>query len=740
MVDAKKLIRALLLAVCAIFQVQPATAQTLRECAVDRITVIETANGESKLIADYVAREGNLFKLRGNSTFRAGDEQFAADEIDYQQDTGTLDVRGNAKYVRQGRLEVQADNLRAVGQESSFRAENTKFRIGATDINLSEGVPVGFRGKADVFAVEPTGQIVMKGVSITNCPEGETGIYIESGDIVMMLETGRGVAKNAVIKFGDTPILVLPRFWFPITEDRLSGFLYPTIGDNKRHGTFVEVPYYLNLAPNYDATATFTGMSKRGLQLGLEFRHLSEHSEMETYFEALPSDEDFDNKDRSALRLDYSWNKGPWYANLESKVVSDLHYLSHFHDHFGGRSDKYLRQDADIHYLGNTFLLSSGVTRYLASNPSVKENIPYDRTPWAKFDQTLPITEHVSVATKLGFDQFRRENANHGKRYGGNLFVNSSFGNSFGHLSFGAGVNYVAYNDAKVDGKESANESKSIPYHVIEGQLILDQVADESSQRHWSLVPRFKYIDIKKVDQMDLPVFDASVRRIENFEDLFAINRYVGGDRFGNARQVTVGLSANLIDGETKERRVGFDIGQIFYSQDRYPTTKCKADADDMICMPPKERMVANDRRQTSSKSDLYIGMNAVINHEWSTTATMMLDDEDSSQVNQSSLGLVRKSDKLSHRTMYRDVDGTGPGDGRQVGNSLMWKVDSSWSVDARHLYSLEDDLTLETEVLVSRESCCYTVGMEFTRDLDAQYRNRSEVSLVFAILGYGFQ
>ena len=41
---------------------------------------------------------------------------------------------------------------------------------------------------------------------------------------------------------------------FPIDDRRVSGFLAPTIGYGNCRGLDVIVPYYLNLAPNYDAT------------------------------------------------------------------------------------------------------------------------------------------------------------------------------------------------------------------------------------------------------------------------------------------------------------------------------------------------------------------------------------------------------------------------------------------------------------------------------------------------------
>src|SRR3989344_4589737 len=53
---------------------------------------------------------------------------------------------------------------------------------------------------------------------------------------------------------------------------------------------FISVPYYLNLAPNYDDTLTPRYLSKRGWQLQNEFRYLTPRAEGKLDIEALPND------------------------------------------------------------------------------------------------------------------------------------------------------------------------------------------------------------------------------------------------------------------------------------------------------------------------------------------------------------------------------------------------------------------------------------------------------------------
>src|SRR5690349_18271527 len=76
------------------------------------------------------------------------------------------------------------------------------------------------------------------------------------------------------MRFADVPFLYLPYFTFPVDNRRKSGFLYPTFGSSNRSGAMFAIPYYLNLAPDYDATLEPSVYTQRGAMLGGEFRYL----------------------------------------------------------------------------------------------------------------------------------------------------------------------------------------------------------------------------------------------------------------------------------------------------------------------------------------------------------------------------------------------------------------------------------------------------------------------------------
>ena len=80
---------------------------------------------------------------------------------------------------------------------------------------------------------------------------------------------GRHCANDACPCISSTcPFIYAPWLQFPLSNERKSGFLTPTLGSTGVRGFEATAPYYLNLAPNYDATITPRLMTKRGMQLG----------------------------------------------------------------------------------------------------------------------------------------------------------------------------------------------------------------------------------------------------------------------------------------------------------------------------------------------------------------------------------------------------------------------------------------------------------------------------------------
>jgi LPS-assembly protein len=110
--------------------------------------------------------------------------------------------------------------------------------------------------------------------SYTTCVAPHPDWYLRGEELEVDNLRKVGTARRVSVHFLDVPVLYAPWLQFPLSNERKSGFLTPTLGSTGVRGFEATTPYYLNLAPNYDATITPRLMTKRGLQLGAQFRYL----------------------------------------------------------------------------------------------------------------------------------------------------------------------------------------------------------------------------------------------------------------------------------------------------------------------------------------------------------------------------------------------------------------------------------------------------------------------------------
>jgi LPS-assembly protein len=79
-----------------------------------------------------------------------------------------------------------------------------------------------------------------------------------------------------------------------------------------------------------------------------------------------------------------------------------------------------------------------------------------------------------------------------------------------------------------------------------------------------TLEPRLFYLNVPYRDQSRMPNFTTAESDF-NFSQIFTENRFVGGDRIGDANQLTLGLTSRLIESSTGLERFTASLGQVYY-------------------------------------------------------------------------------------------------------------------------------------------------------------------------------
>ncbi len=85
---------------------------------------------------------------------------------------------------------------------------------------------------------------------------------------------GRIYHKNVRMEIAGTPVMWLPWLSHPAPGvKRATGFLVPRTGYSRQLGFWMETPFFINLAPNYDITLYPTFHTKQGVYLRTVWRH-----------------------------------------------------------------------------------------------------------------------------------------------------------------------------------------------------------------------------------------------------------------------------------------------------------------------------------------------------------------------------------------------------------------------------------------------------------------------------------
>ncbi|MGE8675088.1 MAG: LPS-assembly protein LptD, partial [Achromobacter kerstersii] len=509
-------------------------------------------------------------------------------------------------------------------------------------------------------------------------------------------DENEGVARNGVLYFKDVPILASPYMTFPVKKERKSGFLMPTYGTTSQGGFDFSLPYYLNLAPNYDATIQPRYFSKRGMQLGGEFRYLG-NSYLGTFDGTYLPNDNITGEDRWMYwwRHQQTFSHG-FYADWDLAKVSDDNYFRDISQlGLNQASTTYLPQRGRVGWASNYWSAYAQVYKYQTlQDPDAPLVPPYDKEPelylrgarydWGGFD-----VDWTSTAVR-----FRRPDFGSTVRYPDGDRLQTYPTVSYPIVRPGwfiipkAGVNYTQYqtkwygvdalglNGGSADGLPRS-QSRTVPIMSLDAGMIFERdtslFGKASTQ---TLEPRLYYLRVPYRDQSKMPVYDTSLADF-SFSQAFEENIYTGGwDRISNANQLTAALTTRWLDASTGFERMSLAVAQRLYFEDQKVTLPGET---------PRENV----------RSDFLVGASAALTDTLSTDVAAQYNPYD----NNWSRGLVsaRWSPQrlttvaLSYR--YQRDPQTGvqyqPQGQNQISLAMQWPFSKRWYGVGRVDYSL---------------------------------------------------
>jgi len=497
--------------------------------------------------------DGNAV-LNGRVTVTQDERSVSADSVTYDYGLDKLTVTGKVDFL-DPRLRVRSDN----GSYDTVGGAN--FNEAFFQLMDRNG-----RGFAKDIDVHPDGKVALDQVHYTSCPVGHEDWSLNAARISLDTRRQEGVAHNVTMRFKDVPIFYTPYISFPLGDERKSGVLFPSFGHSGSNGFDAEVPYYFNLAPNYDLTVTPGLLTARGVQLAEDFRYLtaSSHGQLDATF--LPNDKQQHN-DRSYVRYtDVTDIQHGLRFDADIASVSDTNYFQSFAVGTEQTSVTFLERRADVLYYDDAWRIRGQLQNFQTIDTTVDStNRPYSRVPRIQASALYPIEN-----SKFEF-VFDSEAVNF-LRGAGPTGVRLNLSPELRWSSRGPGYFFepaVGYDFTQYDLQNAglgmpSTPTRALPYARLDTGLIFEREAGSQGQRTQTLEPRLVYSFVPYRNQNELPVFDSGLPDL-NLTELFRTNRYVGSDRIGDANQVALALTTRLFDTASGTQYLSATIGQIRY-------------------------------------------------------------------------------------------------------------------------------------------------------------------------------
>ena len=614
--------------------------------------------------------------MSGNVELTQGDRRLKADEVRIDAENRKVHVEGDVEY-RDPELTVRGSGGDYDG--GAARIESAEFELPHQPA----------RGSARLLQLDVQGRLSLRGVSYTTCPRGVRGWRISADSVTIDGRKQVGVARGAKIEFHGVPIVYLPWMSFPAGPARKSGFLFPSPGSSSRGGLQLSTPYYFNLAPNYDFTLTPTIYSRRGLDTMGVARYLGFGSRVNLEGNFLPDDHAF-GRDRSRVRLeDRSALPGDWVLRINAENVSDSSYYEDFAQGTDSTSIAFLPRVLEASYRDDTWHAGALVRNFQTIDAGLAlEDRPYTEVPrvyasgWWRSAGFAPL--------QYGFDSettgFTRGVGATGWRLDVQPQAALRFEGPGWFVTPAAAWRSTSYALDDVASGAERSPTRNLPLLSLDTGMIFERAVGERADRLVTLEPRLMYLYVPYRRQDDLPVFDTGVPDL-NWVQLFRDNRYVGGDRVGDANQVTAGITTRLFASASGTRYLSATFGQTFYLE------------------PPRVALPDETLRGRQS-SDFITQLELRAFENWNVDLGVQWDHHE------------QRAERSEIRVQYRPEGSRVVNLGyrfqrdrlEQADLSAAWPVTPEWRLYGRLLYSLRDDNAIEQFAGVEYGSCCWGI------------------------------
>ena len=657
---------------------------------------------------------------RGRVSVKQGDIELTADQVDYDKLTDLAFVPGTVRLDRGGDI-VTGLGLKLTIATEVGTLEQPTFFFSKNPTRPAQRYEA--RGSAMRMNFEGPEQERLFSALYTTCKPDQNDWYLKVSELALDRTANVGTGYNGFVEFKGVPILYVPYMTFPLNSDRKSGFLPPSFGSSTSSGFELALPYYWNIAANHDATITPKIFTRRGVQLGSEFRYLNGNYLGQFDAEYLPNDRVVD-RDRYLLSLRHYQNLGNWLApgwsaSLNAQKVSDDNYFRDLSTRIANTAQTNLPREAALNY---TSVVGDWSMRYLGyqtlQDLAAPVTPPYRLAPQISFNAHPNRWNGVELNALGEFTDFRHPTLVNGQRLIFYPTASLPLTAPYGFITPKVGIHATRYQLTANEGDRESG-TRTVPIVSVDSGLSFERPLTLWGQSiSQTLEPRLFFLYVPFRDQSRLPSFSTAITDF-SFAQIFNENLFVGGDRISDARQMTAAVTTRFIEDLTGIERLRAAIGQRYYfTPQRVTLLDTSPDA-------------ATQQQGNLSRSDLLVALSGQLSNSWfldsgfqySTSKAEFQRTNVAARYNADNGRILNFSYRFTRDSL------------KQVDISAQWpfgKVAPAWTLLARANHSFQDKRLIEGLLGVEYNQGCWEFRLVAHRFATAtqQYSNSIQFQL----------
>jgi LPS-assembly protein len=640
-------------------------------------------------------KKGAYATFTGGVTLLNQDRSIVADELSVNRSTSSVNANGDIHFQNKG-IDIFAETLNINQLKKSTALTSTSYQLnGSPGHGHAKEITIDGKGKTMSFVDS----------SFTTCYDPVPDWQMRASEITISSDKKSLEAYNARFSLFDVPVFYLPYLTMPIGEDRQSGLLYPKISTSNSSGLEVEIPYYVNIAENMDATITPRYMSERGTQLITEFRYLEGLQSGQIDIEYLNKDSKLNNNDdsRYLARIQHIGTFSERFrAHVDYTTISDDNYLVDLGSSQFNANDAYLYQIGELAYFADNWQTTIKMQDFeLLGN----HQLSYKTLPQIEASRQQTFDDFGGIFDLYGeFSSFDSSDPTKptAQRYHAEAGLLYPIVTPAWFLNSELKVLQTNYNQKNMATNSllDKNVSRTLPKVRLHGGVNFDRkIALFNSEYNQTLEPQLQYLYIPEKDQSNIGIYDTTTLQ-DDYNGLFRDRRFSGIDRIAQANQVSWGITSRLLTAENNEV-LRFSLGRIVYFNES------NFDQSEQDSLVDKSALAAdvfiNLSRNWQFSSDIQYNTDLGVTNKSQTTLDYLFDNNQTIQLN--------------HR-YARDVSGESL---EQMSLATNVKIAQRWQLVGRFTQDLQGKRSIESYAGLEYSSCCWGIRFTYHRNINSK-------------------